>query len=1592
MKQKMKKVLSLFLVAVMLLSVIAPAVSVPALATQQEQADAQTPDLRVGILSDVHLGYAPDKVIQTVRFKKALEVFKEMGVDAVIVAGDLQDGYGTDEVALEDQKYYMEEFASTWFEVFPADSGVEPIVIYGNHDDNLIAQAYWPESLGSYTDAFRKEVNGYQFVGVHNGKEGVSAVDAYLSEAAAASADKPVFYIQHYPVYQTVPGSFGNYSYSKDGFENLVKYPNAVAFNGHTHCPLTDERSIWQGEDWQAPFTVVNTGTINYSGLGQSGLGSSEMPVSVNGFNGDTQHGMYMTVTGSQVSIDRYSFAEETPVKLGQTWSFDACDTADRPYVHADRYEMAAAPVFAEGAALSVSNITDTAVTVQIPAAELPAVEGFSDMIHAYVVEAVDPANGMVMARGAVATEHHIDTQERFASAYTVNLTGLQPGKTYTVNAYALEFFQKRSAPLTASVTTTGTAQLGIQGDVNGDGTVDADDLTLLQAICAGTAEDTQWSDVDGNRVKEKADLAALENILANEKAVSEDPAVDALGSSSYVSFTNYGGNAWSYGLQTAVTNGGTGVALKAACTEAAAWPYGKVYFDEPLDWSAYSELCFDSLFTNENNTNWLAVSLISGYQYQLSSAVYPSHGNGWTTNTVSLGKFTDVDFSDIRGIQFSYNMTGYEGRYDGVTEHGIFMDNLHAELTVLDAPDSDLLGTAAQITGGQRLQGVGQVAGNGSLEAVQATANAVNVTFAEELALDAVEGFTLAVKVSGDLSVQAVAADGSLMGSAAAVTGNGKWQSHTVSLEALGLTGSDVIAGLCFTADDSGYGLDNLYVQLRTDGDLSDQAIWVNSSPESYSISVQGKATNNSSVAAEIKVISDSPWDWPKFDAYFPAGFDGQTRYLSFDVKRAEAGGILYVVAQDANGNQIGSDLLAATPAANSWTTYNIDLMEKGFTEEQIGQIARIRFAPYINPNSAQIGDAMYVDNLQFLHDDDLTSEVTWKGTWEVNYTQAMQTQITNGSKEAAMLKVITANPNAWPQLNAQLSTALEGRTRYLTVDVKRAAADGTLWISAYDANGAKLGNADLVADYSAANGKWKTYTVDLLEKGFTQEQISQIAVIRFSPMINSGSAQIGDAMYVDNLRFLQDDDLISGAALTCNIADKYSVVLQSEVTNGSHEAIAVKVASADPGRWLQLNVNLSSAVSERSQYLTFDLKRAAAGKNLWVTAYDAGGNRLGNDLVAANPTTNGWTTYTIDLLEKGLTEEQIGQIATIRFSPDMDSANAQIGDAMYVDNLRFLFEDDNEEEEAFTGDLLTGSAWANSSEDHYTIELQSAVTNCTGDAVAITATQDGPWAWPKFDVYFPTNFKGQTRYVSFDVKRTIASGTLYVCALDADGNKLGEDLVAVTPAAGVWTTYTVDLLSKGLTEEQVSQVAAIRFAPSIQSSALAGQAMYVDNLQFLQDDDLISVASVSCNIADKYSVLVQSKVTNGSHEAAAVKVVSADPGRWLQLNIQLPTAVTERSQYLTFDLKRAAAGKNLWVSVHDANGNKLGEDLVAANPATSDWTTYTIDLLEKGLTEEQISQIAIIRFAPDMDSANAMVGDGMYVDNLKFLTDDNA
>ena len=96
-----------------------------------------SPRLRFGVLSDIHIRYmshpgGPDRIGggSNDTFLHALEWFRDQGVDAVLVAGDMADN------GLVAQ---LEAVAQTWRSVFPDNKApdgrrVEPVFVYGNHD------------------------------------------------------------------------------------------------------------------------------------------------------------------------------------------------------------------------------------------------------------------------------------------------------------------------------------------------------------------------------------------------------------------------------------------------------------------------------------------------------------------------------------------------------------------------------------------------------------------------------------------------------------------------------------------------------------------------------------------------------------------------------------------------------------------------------------------------------------------------------------------------------------------------------------------------------------------------------------------------------------------------------------------------------------------------------------------------------------------------------------------------------------------------------------------------------------------------------------------------------------------------------------------------------------------------------------------------------------------------------------------------------------------------------------------------------------------------------------------------------------------
>ena len=459
-----KRTAALFCAVVMLLGI---SVCFFAGCEKEPEVVVTTPLLRIGVLSDIHVSRVTWGDQQHERFEKALLFFKNKGVDGVVIAGDLQENTDLN-TAMEN----IEEVTDIWFSVFPDNTNdltgerVEPLFIYGNHDSSLVEAQYWPERLGSYEGVWIKEIKGYQFVGAHYTEEWSDLAANLASRAEVLTEDKPFFFIEHQPIKDTLfDANEGLLGTGGPMFDILKKYENCVVFSGHTHIPITDERSIWQSNSKKAAqFTAVNCATINYGHI-QSSSG-----LEINGDADETQQGMYMIVDGANVTLERYSFHDmeliynadgtnsvdmEKAASLGAPWSFDATQKKNRAYDYEDRYEAAMQPVFEADAQLEVSSIGATYVNLFIPPATVDAPKGFSDIIQSYYVEAVDPETGDVVTKAEVASEHHVDISDaRLKREVYIGIDGLEPGKTYILNAYARECYQKASEPLSVEVTT----------------------------------------------------------------------------------------------------------------------------------------------------------------------------------------------------------------------------------------------------------------------------------------------------------------------------------------------------------------------------------------------------------------------------------------------------------------------------------------------------------------------------------------------------------------------------------------------------------------------------------------------------------------------------------------------------------------------------------------------------------------------------------------------------------------------------------------------------------------------------------------------------------------------------------------------------------------------------------------------------------------------------------------------------------------------------------------------------------------------------------------------------------------------------------
>ena len=1517
MMKTIKKLICSVLVVVMLLSIVIPALPVmPAKATET---GSSTSDLRFGVLSDIHISYDyEDEVygsvkgyfngVQPSRFEKALRYFKSQGVEAVVIAGDLQEASGTSAASLDAQKDWLQTVVDIWFKVFPEQPGeegyVEPIFTYGNHDSALVDIQYWPEELGTYQDAFIKEVNGYSFVCTHNAKESLAA--PLLEKVSGKNQDKPLFYIQHCPVAYTVPGDYGyGLGYGQVGWKNIAPYSNVVAFNGHTHAPLTDERSIWQGDAGnEGQFTVINTATINYTGLSNDNM-------SVNSYAGNaqqTEHGMIVDVNGSELSVNRYSFNDMTidtetgtisgeAVKIGETWAWDACDVNDRPYAYDKRFQEAHAPVFAQGAAITVDSVSDTSVKVTIPAATLTAPAGFSDMIEGYVVEACDPTTGEVEATGRIATSYHVDDKEDvYQQSYTVTVTGLQAGTKYTLKAYAQEFFDKRSQALTAEITTTGTLAAYRRGDVNKDGAVDTDDMYALEQILANPSAYNADGDIDLNGINELRDYTELQAILDGKKITYPETGdlmdlVTAVKLTGVSTKADYQPVAYGTTIQNQVVRGDSKQAVKTWTTNYAYYPKTTMYFDEPVDLSEYTHLSFDTLFENEYNLSdsyrkrWLSVSLISGEQEQVAgygSMNFDPNNEGWTTTTIILSNLKNIDLSAVTGIRFEHNFDYYAGRFDGVTEHAIYWDNFRG-LTV-EGTDSDILGSSV-VVGGNFVYGAGYT--QNTSQAVQSTGGKLDITFGEPVALDNYAGFYVDVRTSSasDVSVQPFDAEGNLIGSPVSIQATTIYQNRYIAIAGFGDTAGKSAAGLRFTYSCDQLLLDNMSVKGSKDTDLigTSQSVGAIGNGVTAEITLEGANGSNNAlyITADSAVTGGA-------EIVFAEAMDlTKTPYLRLDAMMKDTGTGYQVALYNTAGESVWqSGALDAASSQGEYATYELDLSSC----EKLSDVAKIAISADISA-----GGMIWIDNLKACNplEDFFGAETGLIGPTGVQdgficeimpVTQEGRTNVMHWYSDPNNGSGTTS---AWPgetKVSFTQNVIAANHTGYdadaydyLEFTMKNTGNYVAFTFSFLDATGAVLGSSN--GEYRVSlQEEWCTYRIDLASAGLTQDEVNKIATItmgwnwQYQNVNGTETKKIAD-IYIDNMGFCaypeETTDYLDVVGLIRNSEwwwgghNTYpgaGWLYQSDVTAESDKAFMFYRSAETKGMGYSPRILYSYFTTPITVESDWSISLDVINKNF------AKNSRL--EIVGSD--NKAYTCFTFSGTDAYSVEAAVSSLATsdgVKFDPATvsikglkfhtnynpdSSVTSGEGGYLVLDNLTIAAPPVVPELSLDGIDIIGNSSVACSNLSAFdkafvfetldTFEGRDNVVHMFADPAnggGYTST-GSYYNGAVFTLSSDNIYKAEgVDFIELNMKNTnIYCDQMYIEVLDASGTKLGSTYKRMA-TSNDWSYYRFNLDLLGLTEEELNSIAVVKVLVNwskqlvTAASPVAGE-VYIDNVSF--------------------------------------------------------------------------------------------------------------------------------------------------------------
>jgi predicted MPP superfamily phosphohydrolase len=388
----------------------------------QDAANHQTGYPRFAVLSDTHFDNREGNgETSDVKVSRALQnlTLRNGPLDAIFNAGDLTDhGYESE------YDHLLAYFTNPEY----VPQGVPAYYLMGNHDNYGGEYRYLAKTRQPMNQYL--EIRGYPFITVSQTGSLTTdynhAAQRFLREshedAAANYPGKPIFVFVHVPAQNTCYGSGGG----SPIFPPLLRpYPQVILFSGHSHSPMGDARSIWQGE-----YTAINDGSTNYSSVSDNGNRAE-------GYNRVTE-GLIVDLKDGGNTVEIMRLDTRRNEEILPRWAVHApYDGSNFAGEYRGRNGLPA-PVFAaDGNSRVTASANGGTLTVTFPQAT------DDEQVHHYLIDVLDAADNSVLQSANRFSLHYLNSE--MPQSLSVEFTGLPAGRQLKIRITAVDAFDNRS-------------------------------------------------------------------------------------------------------------------------------------------------------------------------------------------------------------------------------------------------------------------------------------------------------------------------------------------------------------------------------------------------------------------------------------------------------------------------------------------------------------------------------------------------------------------------------------------------------------------------------------------------------------------------------------------------------------------------------------------------------------------------------------------------------------------------------------------------------------------------------------------------------------------------------------------------------------------------------------------------------------------------------------------------------------------------------------------------------------------------------------------------------------------------------------------